>query len=213
MPRKKIEIPTSPHAGGVYVPTARKIIKSTLAVLGSQGHDGLTTKTISKKSNLSTGIIHHYFDTKEKLIYASYVFMIRNLQRKTIKVIKKESDPYKRLWKMVKVHFGDVQLSSEATSIWPQFWAHAIHDKAVARLYRVYSRRLRSNFTRAFREIGFDRQQSIRRAEQLLCAIHGVWIESRISKMVSSKEQLRSLLWSYIQLLTGIAPATKEVIK
>jgi len=203
MLRKKPEIPLDAHLAETHAPTAQKIIRSTLSVLGSHGLDGLTTKTISEKSNLSTGIIHHYFDTKDNLVYASYVFLVRNLQIKTLKVLKLENDHYKRLWKMVKIHFGDIQLSKEATSVWPHFWSQAIHDKRASRLHYVYSRRLMSNFICTFRKLGYKRKEARFRAQQLMFVIHGAWIEHRVSRSISNKEELYDTLKRNLKLLVG----------
>lgn len=183
--------------------TPLRIVHSALEEISSNGLSGLTTKGISQRANLSTGIIHHYFDTKDNLVYAAYVFLVRDLHKSTLEIFRREQDPKQRLLAMIHMNFSSVHISPEARDVWPQFWAQAAHDARSARLLRVYYRRFHSNLAHDFHALLGDRERAQAAASLLLSAIHGIWFTHRFSDRPEGLAQSIHLVEQQLALLLG----------
>jgi len=48
--------------------TSQTIIDGALSVMVEQGIASLTTKSVSKKADVSTAAIHYFFDTKKTIL-------------------------------------------------------------------------------------------------------------------------------------------------
>lgn len=181
--------------------TPLRIMHSALEEISTNGLSGLTTKGISQRANLSTGIIHHYFDTKDNLVYAAYVYLVRDLHQSSLAIFRSESDPKKRLQAMIHMNFSSVHISPEARDVWPQFWAQAAHDPRAARLLRIYYRRFQSNLAHDFRALLGNRKQAQAAANLLLASIHGVWFIHRFSDSPKHREESIALVEQNLELL------------
>lgn len=181
--------------------TPQKIVYATLQEIAANGLSNTTTKGISERADLSTGIIHHYFDTKDNLIYAAYVYLVLDLHQCTLQIFEHEKDPKVRLQAMIRMNFATVHASPEARDVWVHFWADAVHDERISRLLKVYYRRYRSNLTHAFRAILHDRQKSRKAAQLLLAAIHGVWVTHRFSDSPREREKAVELVEAQLDML------------
>ncbi|MEZ5451144.1 MAG: transcriptional regulator BetI [Thiolinea sp.] len=181
--------------------TPRLIVESAMEELGVSGISGLTTKGISQRANLSTGIIHHYFDTKDNVVYAAYVFLVRDLHQESLSIFRAESDPKKRLQAMIRMNFSSIHVSPEARDVWPQFWAQAAHDERAGRLLRVYYSRFHSNLAHCFRALLPERDKAQAAASLLLAGIHGVWFTHRFSDQPREMERAIQLLEQQLEML------------
>lgn len=170
--------------------TPRKIVFATMAEIAQNGLSNTTTKAISERADLSTGIIHHYFDTKDNLIYATYVYLVQDLHARSVKIYQTEPNPLVRLRGLIEMSFATVHISSEARDVWVYFWADAVNDERVSRLLNIYYRRYRSNLARAFREL-IGGQHAREAAQLILASIHGVWFTHRFAD--SPKERNRAI--------------------
>lgn len=181
--------------------TPQKIVYATLQEIAANGLSGTTTKGISTRADLSTGIIHHYFDTKENLIYAAYVYLVLDLHQRTLAIFKHETDPKTRLQALIRMSFATVHISAEARDVWVHFWADAVHNERVSRLLNIYYRRYRSNLANAFRDLLHDTQQSREAAQLLLASIHGIWFTHRFSASPRERERAIELIEKQLDIL------------
>ena len=181
--------------------TPRKIVYATLQEIAEKGITGTTTKSISERADLSTGIIHHYFDTKDNLIYAAYVYLVMDRYETTLQIFQHESDPKTRLLGMIRMNFSSIHISPEARDVWAHFWADAVNDERIGRLLKVYYRRYRSNLGAAFRSLGMNAEDSRRSAQILLATIHGVWFTHRFSDSPRERERGIELVENHLEMI------------
>ncbi len=181
--------------------TPRRIVHSAMEEIGSNGLSGVTTKGISQRANLSTGIIHHYFDTKDNLVYAAYVFLVRDLHKCSLDIFQNESDPKQRLLALIRMNFSSLHVSPEARDVWPQFWAHAAHDERAGRLVRIYYRRYHSNLAHCFRALLGNRDKAHTAAALLLSNIHGIWFTHRFSDCPKDMNRAIEMLEENLEMM------------
>ena len=172
--------------------TPQRIIKATIRSVGKRGLSNLRSKHISKDAKMSSGIIYHYFDTKENLIYQTYIYMIRHIHQETVAMRSKEKDPVMRLKKTVDIHFSPLHLTKEAANVWPQFWLGANNDVKTKRLLKIYTNRFLNNMVYDFSQL-MPPERARSCAFGLVSMIHGAWLEHHICGNASRQEVYRSL--------------------
>ncbi len=162
---------------------ASTIIDTTLKEIGKNGVANLTTKTISQSAETSTGIIHHYFDTKDELVLLSYRRLLLDHRSVTTQArAQHPSDPIARLKATLHVQFDDTIFSDDIVRVWPHLWANAMHDSDVSKLLLLYNRRLFGNILYDLNRICDSKKEARLRAHTLMAMIHGLWIERYIVK-------------------------------
>jgi len=161
-----------------HSPIPEQLVHAVLDKISADGLANVTTKSISDDAQVSTGIIHHYFETKDRLVYVSYVHLIVEHRAAIVNARRQyPQDPAARLKAMVAVNFSNPGTASELARVWPQFWANAMYDSAVKRLLKAYNIRFYHNILYDFKYLlpaGWARQH----ARNLLSLIHGYWVES-----------------------------------
>lgn len=169
--------------------TRQEIINSTLTAMAEDGIANLTTKSISKRADVSTASIHYFFETKDNLIYNAFVFVIKSIRLDMLAARKGQTDPFMRIRGAVEAHFSATHMSDEAAYIWPQLWVHAGCDAPTARLVRVFGARMVSNFTYDLCDAGMERRDARLAAIELRALVVGLWLEKQVTKYASFGER------------------------
>ena len=168
--------------------TSQSIIESALTLMVEDGLAGLTTKSVSKKADVSTAAIHYFFETKNNLIYSAFVFVIKTIRLDLLEVRKSEANPIARVRRSISVFFKSGQVSSVAAKVWPHLWVHAGSDAKTGRLFKVYNARLISNFTYDLCQLGVSRPRAKILAYKLNALHRGLWIEQQIGAAITREE-------------------------
>ncbi len=189
--------------------TSQSIIDGTLLVMAEDGISNLTTKLVSQRADVSTAAIHYFFDTKDKLIYSAFVYMIKSLRAEILSARKTEEDPFMRLRHTIEVNFNSTHLSKDAALIWPQLWVYSGYDQKANRLLKAYSARRKSNFTYDLCAAGLDRAKARTAATKISALIQGLWVESLFGQSATSEE-----CWSIFDaVLADLAQETSKSTK
>lgn len=172
--------------------TPQRIIEATIRSVGKQGLSNLRSKHICQATQMSSGIIYHYFDTKENLIYQTYIYMIRHIHKETVAMRLAEKDPVMRLRKTVDIHFSPLHLTQEAAQVWPQLWLGANNDSKTKRLLKIYTNRFLNNMVYDLAQL-MPSKRARSCAFGLVSMIHGAWLEYHICGNASRQEVYESL--------------------
>lgn len=167
--------------------TPQSIIAGAISVMAEDGLPQFTTKRVSERADVSTGSIHYFFDTKERLIYESFASVIRNIRRQFLGA-RTSPDALTRIRETLDVFFSDAQITGDAVKIWPQLWVHAGTDDATARLFHIYNARMISNFTYDLRAAGMPRDMARSFALRLNALHRGLWIELHLGGCADATE-------------------------
>ncbi len=187
-----------------HSPIPSQLVHAALQKISTDGLANVTTKTISDDAHVSTGIIHHYFDTKDRLVYVSYVHLIVG-QRLAIMAARHRhpQNPKARLNAMVEASFSDPSITVETARVWPQFWANAMYDRAVKRLLNAYNTRFYHNLLYDFKLL-LAPEPASQHASNLLSLIHGYWIESMAIERLDAATCVRRIQRYVDQALEGV---------
>lgn len=163
----------------------KELIEATIESIESHGFQGTTILTISRRANLSAGIISHYFGSKQGLILATIRHLLEELKQGLLQQIAHCEEPLTpelRLQMIVDTNFACFQKSTSVTRTWLCFWAQALHDPELARLQAVNSKRLLQNLLYSYRQAIPDKEQALLAATMTAAMIDGLWLRSSLSK-------------------------------
>ncbi|MFH6953250.1 MULTISPECIES: transcriptional regulator BetI [Pseudoalteromonas] len=165
-----------------YEPIRRQqLIDATLNSVAELGLKATTINTISKRAGLSSGIISHYFGSKNGLIEATVRYLLTSLKSSLISKIDKNISQQQRLMLIVEANFSVVQKQAHVTKTWLSFWAESMHDEQLHRLQAVNAKRLYSNLLYSFKTL-LPYEQALQAATLSAAMIDGLWLRAVLTK-------------------------------
>jgi TetR/AcrR family transcriptional repressor of bet genes len=159
----------------------QQLIDATIHVVAEVGLKGATINLISKRAGMSSGIISHYFGSKQSLIEASVQYLLSQL-----KIEHSPDNPYDRLMKIVDLNFSGIQRADASTRTWLSFWGQSMHDPKLYRLQEINKRRLVSNLRYSFKQL-LDPKTAHDAAEVTAALIDGFWLRCALSRANQEK--------------------------
>jgi TetR/AcrR family transcriptional repressor of bet genes len=159
----------------------QQLIDATIHVVAEVGLKGATINIISKRAGMSSGIISHYFGSKQALIEASVQYLLSQL-----KIEHSPDNPYDRLMKIVDLNFSGIQRADASTRTWLSFWGQSMHDPKLYRLQEINKRRLVSNLRYSFKQL-LDPKTAHDAAEVTAALIDGFWLRCALSRANQEK--------------------------
>lgn len=165
-----------------YEPIRRQqLIDATLNSVAELGLKATTINTISKRAGLSSGIISHYFGSKNGLIEATVRYLLTSLKSSLISKIDENISQQQRLMLIVEANFSVVQKQAHVTKTWLSFWAESMHDEQLHRLQAVNAKRLYSNLLYSFKTL-LPYEQALQAATLSAAMIDGLWLRAVLTK-------------------------------
>ncbi len=153
----------------------RQLMNATLNSVCEVGLADTTIARISKQAGVSSGIIAHYFGSKNELLEATMRCLLRELGDGIQKRVRNAQTPLERVYAIIDGNFSDIQITPCATRAWLAFWAQALHTPEFRRLQRVNQFRLQRNLTYWLKQILAD-EPAREIAEGLAAIIDGLWL-------------------------------------
>ncbi len=124
----------------------RDLILATLESIRKHGFINSTIKTISEESNLSRGLINHYFASKDELLFEAFRFLTDELDVVHRTIVKAAGpDPFDRLLAAAMTPFLREQPYRE---VWLHFWSAALINPVALAHHRDLWGRYRASITR-----------------------------------------------------------------
>lgn len=169
----------------------RQLIDATIASIGEHGLAGTTLSRVSRRAGLSAGIVAHYFEDKAGLLEAAMRSLCGELRRQVAEGLARAATPRERLLAVVDATLAPEQFAPEVVGVWLSFWAELRQQPELARVQRVYERRLRSNLLHALRQLApGDVAEQL--ATGLSALIDGLWLRSALGgEAVAPRDALR----------------------
>ncbi|MAG75533.1 MAG: transcriptional regulator BetI [Colwelliaceae bacterium] len=159
----------------------QQLIDATLSSVAELGLKATTINSISKRANLSSGIISHYFGCKNGLIEASVRYLLSSLKTELLSNVEDSASPQQRLMLIVEANFSVVQKNAHVTKTWLSFWAESMHDEQLHRLQSVNAKRLYTNLLYSFKAL-MPKHKAIQAANYSAAMIDGLWLRAVLSK-------------------------------
>ena len=180
----------------------RQLIDATVRTIETHGFAETTIARISQAAGLSSGIIAHYFGGKNALLAATMRSLLAELEGATIARLRRANTPVGRIEAILGANIGPEQFTPQVCAVWLSFYAQVPHEAELARLYRIYVGRLRSNLRHAFRQLLPDAEAE-RAAEGMGSLIDGIWVRAALARQTPDIAQAHALADDYLRMTLG----------
>ncbi len=188
----------------------RALIEATIASLAKHGVAHTTVRMICAAAGISSGLLTHYYESKDELMAAAFAHLFGEVTRKVQKLQSKAGDTaYARLKSMPAAIFSTTVCNPTNRHAFLAFWHEIRFSKPVRdvnrMLYSDYTARMQALFTAAAREHG--RQVDTESAAiGYIALVDGLWLELSIDDQAVSHERAIRLCCDYIDRALGQAP-------
>jgi TetR/AcrR family transcriptional repressor of bet genes len=150
-----------------------ELIDAAIAEIGEAGSLDITVSQIARRAGVSSGLAHHYFGNKDKLLLAAMRHVMSDYSDEVRKGLKAANTPIERLNAIVHGGFAPSNFRANTVSAWLNFYVLALSSREARRLHRIYAHRLRSNLTHTLRPLAAARApQSADRAAALIDGLY-----------------------------------------
>jgi transcriptional repressor BetI len=180
----------------------RQLIEATIASIHEEGLANTTIARIARRAGLSSGIVAHYFEDKAGLLEATMRTLAESVRREAVARLARAKGPEARLMAVIDANFAESQFVPELVSAWMAFWGQVRQSPKLARIQRVYQRRLRSNLLDALNEL-VDEDEAERLATGLAAIIDGLWMNAALGEDAVGREQARAIARAYLRAELG----------
>lgn len=180
----------------------RQLIDATIRTIESHGLAETTIARISQAAGLSSGIIGHYFGGKNALLAATMRTLLTELRRSTTTRLREASTAVERIEAILGANIGPEQFTPRVVSVWLAFYAQVPYEPELARLHRVYVRRLRSNLRHAFKAL-LPAASAAEAAEGMGALIDGIWVRAALAREAPDIERAHALADGYLRMTLG----------
>ena len=175
----------------------QQLIAATIDSIHSDGFSNTTIARISRRAGLSSGIVAHYFQDKAGLLEATMRNLAEDLRRQVVEHLTRARTPHDRVLAIIDANFAPEQSAPEVVTAWLAFWGQVRQTPKLARIQRIYRRRLRSNLLHALRQmLPPGRAEPV--ATGLAALIDGLWLNSALVEDAIPADQARTIARAYL---------------
>ncbi|WP_166266726.1 transcriptional regulator BetI [Marinobacter caseinilyticus] len=183
---------------GVETIRRQQLIEATLKVIEQHGFQGATIGKIAGASELSVGIVSHYFGSKQGLLEATMRYLLSSLRHDVQALMAaRPNEPRERLMAIVDANFSGVQTNAQSAKTWLAFWTQAMHSPELMRLQRVNERRLLSNLVFYLHQL-MPPERALTTAQTIAALIDGFWLRAAMSEGRIEPNEAVALCKTYI---------------
>lgn len=183
------------------------LINVTIESLAELGYPGTTLAQIAGKAGVSPGLVSHYFEHKDGLLAAAFRALIFRVHTQLRWRLARVATPRERLGAVIDAHLSAEEFDERTGRAWLAFWGQVPQVESLARLQRVYQRRLLSNLRCSLAQL-VDPAAAREAAAIIAATIDGIWLHAALSGLESAdSERLRQSVGRLVDdLVRGNAP-------
>ncbi len=158
-----------------------QLIEATIETLATRGYARTTLTEVAKVAGLSHGLVNFHFETKEKLLAETLLFIAEEYRLNwTTALAEAAPDPASQLDAMLRADFNPPICTPARLSAWCSFWGEAqsrpMYQERCGSNDEAYIRQLES-ICAALGAAGGYGGTPARTARVLRVTIEGVWLD------------------------------------
>lgn len=175
------------------------LIDATIREIGRTGSLDVTVSQIASRAGMSSALAHHYFGSKDRIFLAA-MRQILTLFGKGVRVrLASAKTPRERLDAIIDACFSDDQFDPDIIAAWLLFYVQAQTSSDVARLLRIYRKRLHTNLVSCLLKL-VNKPAAERIAAGLGALIDGIYLRHALPGEAQSEAVTRAMVFDYLNL-------------
>ncbi len=165
----------------------RDLINAAIAEISLRGIGDVTVQDIAGRAGVSSGLAHHYFGSKERLLFETMRHLLRRLAAAVADRRQQQSHPRAAISAIISASLSAEQFSRPVVAAWLAFYVHATHQTDCARLLHIYHRRTISNLTYYLVQL-IPRAAAVETAHGVAALIDGFYIRGALAPSHTANE-------------------------
>jgi TetR/AcrR family transcriptional repressor of bet genes len=130
-----------------------ELMEAAIDVLGTEGLSGATMAVIASRAGMSTGLVNHYFESKEELLALAMRNLSNLFRRGILDLLPPDPTPQQRLKAIIDGSFLPQHFRGAKREAWMQFMLASQSEPRIKHLYHLTGARFVSNIKHAVRQL------------------------------------------------------------
>jgi TetR/AcrR family transcriptional repressor of bet genes len=130
-----------------------ELMDAAIDVVGMAGLSGATIAMIASRAGMSTGLVNHYFESKEELLALAMRNLSNLIRRDILDLMPTDPSPQQRLKAIIDGSFLPQHFRGPKREAWMQFMIASQSESRIKHLYQVTGGRFVSNIKYAVRQL------------------------------------------------------------
>jgi AcrR family transcriptional regulator len=178
----------------------QQLIDATMRVLARKGYAQTTLSDVAKEAGVSHGLVIFHFDSKEKLLTETLLFMAEEYRTNWEKALARAGpSPAEQLDALIRADYEPSICTPEHLACWLSFWGEVqsrpIYQQECAPNDRRYIKRLEGICADLIKEGGYG-LHPVRTARALRLVNEGLWLDMPSMQNPYSMKEALSTLYS-----------------
>lgn len=177
-----------------------ELMDAAIAVVGTEGLTGATVAVIANRAGMSTGLVNHYFESKEELLALAMRNLSNLFRRDILDLMPPDPTPQQRLKAMIDGSFLPQHFRGAKRVAWMQFMIASQSEPRIKHLYHLTGVRFVSNIRYAVRLLvpAADVEDV---TDGIAALIDGFFWQITGDYAEEDFERARRICWRYVTLL------------
>jgi TetR/AcrR family transcriptional regulator, transcriptional repressor of bet genes len=177
-----------------------ELMDAAIDVVGSEGLSGATIAVIASRAGMSTGLVNHYFESKEELLALALRNLSNLFRRDIMDLLPPDPTPQQRLKAIIDGSFAPQQFRGAKREAWTQFMHASQSEPQIRHLYHLTGARFISNIKYAVRQlVPADDVEDV--TDGIAALIDGFFWQIAGEYAEEDFERARRICWRYVVLL------------
>jgi TetR/AcrR family transcriptional repressor of bet genes len=175
----------------------KQLVEAAIAVIHEQGFANATVARIARQAGISSGMVHHYFENKDDLLFATMRHLLAELRTDAVFRLSHAAGPEQRICAIIDACFGEGQFDEQVFSAWLALYGNARQSDRLRKIVSIYHRRLQSSLLHELRLI-VSEADARRISEGIGAMIDGLWLRYALTGKPDNPETPRALTRDYL---------------
>ena len=175
----------------------KQLVEAAIAVIHEMGFANATVARIARRAGLSSGLVHHYFEDKDDLLFTTMRHLLAELRADAVARLAGAREPRQRLCAIIDACFGEAQFEEQVFSAWLALYGNARHSERLRKIVILYHRRLKSSLVHELRRL-VPEAEAPRLADGIGSMIDGLWLRYALTGKPEHPETPRALTRDYL---------------
>jgi AcrR family transcriptional regulator len=190
----------------------QELIDAVLAIVSTEGWDGLTVRRVSALSGVAPGAIPHFLGTKADMVSEAIAHAFRIYQERVLNAIAAASTPTAKLIAWLDATVSPTADKDEEWGFWLAMWGRVPFDESIrsslAPVYRVHATELADVVNAGIKAGDFrDAVDPAVFADQLIALLDGMVMRCRLDDMITPA-YVRAVAATFIDQELGLIIST-----
>ncbi len=176
------------------------LVDVTIDSLAELGPSGTTLAQIAGSAGVSPGLVAHYFADKDGLLAAAFRALVARVNQQLRWRLAGAGTPRERIRAIIDAHLSPEEFDERIGRAWLAFWSQVPQVESLARVQKVYQRRLISNLRSSLGQL-LPRPQALELAAVIAALIDGTWLQAALAGLkVDDSEGLRNRIGALVDV-------------